>query len=100
MNLFFNDIKNKFYYNNIVKFKDKKYVDPYKFLKLFSKKIKNNSIIYTDAGCNLCWCMQAFEVKKGQRLISAWGNSPMGYSMAAGIGGFISSKNRPIYFDW
>ena len=41
--------------------------------------------------------MQAFEVKKGQRLISAWGNSPMGYSIAAGIGGCIAVKDRPTY---
>lgn len=94
---FCNELKYKYFYNNKVKFFDKKFVDPYKFLKIFSKKISKKSVIFTDAGCNLCWCMQAFEVKKGQRLISAWGNSPMGYSMAAGIGGYISNKNRPIY---
>ena len=38
--------------------------------------------------------MQAFKVKFGQRLISAWGNSPMGYSVAAGIGGKIHNKNN------
>ena len=96
-NVLCNQFKKKYFYNNKVKFYDKRFVDPYKFLKIFSEKISKNSIIFTDAGCNLCWCMQAFEVKKGQRLISAWGNSPMGYSMAAGIGGYISNKNRPIY---
>ena len=30
--------------------------------------------------------MTSFRVLKNQRLISAWGNSPMGYSIAAGIG--------------
>ena len=96
-NLFCNEIKNNFFYNNNVKYRNKNFVDPYNFIKIFSKEINNDSIIYTDAGCNLCWCMQAFEVKKGQRLISSWGNSPMGYSVAAGIGGYISSKTKPIY---
>ncbi len=94
-----NKIKNKYFYNNYVDFKfdNKNYVNPYKFIEDFSNILSSNSIIYTDAGCNLCWCMQAFKVKFGQRLISAWGNSPMGYSVAAGIGGKIHNKNNPVY---
>ena len=92
-------IKNKYFYDNNVKFKFKRknFVDPYKFIDNFSQFLSSNSIVYTDAGCNLCWCMQAFKVKYGQRLISAWGNSPMGYSVPAGIGGKIHNSKKPVY---
>ena len=40
--------------------------------------------------------MQAFMSKKGQRIISAWGNSPMGYSVAAGIGAKLAYKKSVI----
>lgn len=92
-------IKNKFFYDNYIKFKfnRKNFVNPYKFIDDFSQLLSSNSIIYTDAGCNLCWCMQSFKVKFGQRLISAWGNSPMGYSVAAGIGGKIYNPKKPVY---
>lgn len=90
-----NEIKIKYFYNNSLKFTfGNKYVDPYKFFKFFSKLISSESIIFTDAGCNLCWCMQSFEIKLGQRLISAWGNSPMGYSVAASIGPEILKKKN------
>ena len=50
----------------------------------------------TDAGCNLTYFMQSFLSKKNQRIISAWGNSPMGYSVAAGIGAQIASKKNNV----
>jgi acetolactate synthase I/II/III large subunit len=92
-------IKKNFFYQNYVdfKFNRKSYVDPYRFINDFSKLLSSNSVVYTDAGCNLCWCMQGFKIKYGQRLISAWGNSPMGYSVAAGIGGKIFNPKKPVY---
>ena len=89
------DIKNEFYYTNKIKYvHGKNFTDPYEFFARFSKIISKKSIIFTDAGCNLCWCMQSFRVKYGQRLISAWGNSPMGYSVAASIGPEILKKKN------
>ena len=74
-----------------------KEVNPYLFFNIFSKKIKKDSIVITDAGANLCWCMESFNVTKNQRLISAWGNSPMGYSIGAGIGASYASPKKQVF---
>jgi acetolactate synthase-1/2/3 large subunit len=88
-------IKNSFFYTNKIKYEyGKNFTDPYEFFIKFSEIISDNSIIFADAGCNLCWCMQSFRIKYGQRLISAWGNSPMGYSVAASIGPEMLKKKN------
>jgi acetolactate synthase-1/2/3 large subunit len=74
-----------------------KEVNPYLFFNMFSKKVKKDSIVITDAGANLCWCMESFNVTKKQRLISAWGNSPMGYSIGAGIGASYASPKKQVF---
>ena len=44
--------------------------------------------------------MQAFKIKEGQRLFSAFGNSPMGYSLPAAIGAaFARPKSNVICID-
>ena len=79
--------KNKFLNNlNLKTTSKKKYINPYLFFNKLTYLVKSDAYIITDAGANLCWCMTSFRVLKNQRLISAWGNSPMGYSIAAGIG--------------
>lgn len=72
------------------------FVNPYFFVKELSKIVPDKSILLTDAGCNLTYFMQAFLSKKNQRIISAWGNSPMGYSVAAGIGAKLASKSKLV----
>ena len=64
----------------------KRYINPYLFFHKLSSIVKPDTCLVTDAGANLCWCMTSFKVFNKQRVISAWGNSPMGYSIAAGIG--------------
>ena len=46
--------------------------------------------------------MQAFKTKLGQRVFSAFGNSPMGYSFPAAIGASIAKKiNKKSYlYRW
>jgi acetolactate synthase-1/2/3 large subunit len=87
--------KEKKYINNLKI--DNKFVNPYLFFNIFSKMIKKDAIVITDAGANLCWCMQSFNITKNQRLISAWGNSPMGYSIGAGVGASYAIKNKQIF---
>jgi acetolactate synthase-1/2/3 large subunit len=72
------------------------FVNPYFFVKELSKIVPDKSILLTDAGCNLTYFMQAFLSKKSQRIISAWGNSPMGYSVAAGIGAKLAAKSKLV----
>jgi acetolactate synthase-1/2/3 large subunit len=40
--------------------------------------------------------MQVFKVKKGQRLFSAFGNSPMGYALPASIGASLVQNKKKI----
>ena len=86
----------KIRYINNLRVENKK-VNPYLFFNIFSKKIKKDTIVITDAGANLCWCMQSFNVIEKQRLISAWGNSPMGYSIGAGVGASYACPNKEVF---
>lgn len=80
--------------------KDKKFVNPYKFTEILSKKLNNKEVIIPDDGAHLTWFMQSFKVKLGQRIFSAFGNSPMGYSFPAAIGASIAlNKKRIICID-
>jgi acetolactate synthase-1/2/3 large subunit len=40
--------------------------------------------------------MQVFKIKKGQRLFSAYGNSPMGYALPASIGAYLVKNKKKI----
>lgn len=71
-------------------------VNPYVFIDELSSQSKEGDIIIPDAGGNLTYTMQAWKVKEGQKLFSAFGNSPMGYSVCAGIGASFASDKGPI----
>ena len=88
----------KFKYPNVKSFyaKQKKFVNPYYFIDRLSKKLNKRDIIITDDGGHLTWTIQAFKVKKGQRVFSAFGNSPMGYAFPASIGASIANKKKRI----
>lgn len=72
------------------------YVNPYKFTETLSELLTSNSIIVGDTGTNLCWFAQAYAAKYGQRMISSWGNSPMGYALPAAIGAYLANKDANI----
>lgn len=71
-------------------------VNAYQFVDFLSEQLQDNSIVFTDAGGNLCWTMQAFKIKNHQRLISAWNHSPMGFSLPAAIGAVFSAANHKV----
>jgi acetolactate synthase-1/2/3 large subunit len=48
----------------------------------------------SDTGAHLAWTVQAFQIKKGQRLFSAFGNSPMGYAYPAALGASIACNKK------
>ena len=85
-------------YPNVKKsyFNQKKFTNPYSFIDLLSDKLTKKDIIITDDGGHLTWTIQAFKIKKGQRLFSAFGNSPMGYAFPAAIGACIANKKKRI----
>ena len=75
-------------------------VNPYYFMKILSEELNNKDVIVPDQGGNLVWTMQGFKLKQGQKLFSAFGNSPMGYALPASIGAaFGSGRDRIICID-
>ena len=74
----------------------KKYVNPYSFIDRLSNKLNKDDIIIADDGGHLTWTIQAFKVKKGQRVFSAFGNSPMGYAFPAALGASFANKKKKI----
>ncbi len=61
-------------------------VPPYRFMKGLSAAMGEQDVVLLDTGQNVMWGMQAIELKAKQRLLTAWGHSPMGYSLPAAMG--------------
>lgn len=83
-------------YTELPRSQKKNFVNPYDFTESLSKLVRSDAILLTDAGANLTFFMQSFQSSNNQRIISAWGNSPMGYSVAAGIGAKIASSKKQV----
>lgn len=62
------------------------YVDAYDLVDKLSEVIPEGEPIFVDTGGNLTWTCNGLRVKPGQRLFSAWNNTPMGYALPAAIG--------------
>lgn len=62
------------------------YVDAYDFVDHLSGVLPEGELIFVDTGGNLTWTCNGLRIKRGQRLISAWNNTPMGYALPAAIG--------------
>ena len=77
-------------------YSEKNFVNPYVLISELSKKLNNKSIIIAGTGGHLTWILQAFKIKYGQKLFSAFGNSPMGYALPASIGASIVTKKSKV----
>ena len=77
-------------------FKEKKTVNPYIFMDKLSKLLNSKDVIIGDTGAHLTWLVQAIKIKLGQKLFSAFGNSPMGYALPASIGASIVRNKKRI----
>ena len=77
-------------------YSEKDYVNPYCLIDRLSSKLNKKDIIVTDTGGHLTWTIQAFKVKKGQRVFSAFGNSPMGHAFPAALGASLANKKKRI----
>jgi acetolactate synthase-1/2/3 large subunit len=77
-------------------YNEKKYVNPYIFVDKLSDKLNKNDVIILSTGAHLSWGIQAFKIKFGQKLFSAFGNSPMGYALPASIGASLVKKKKRI----
>jgi len=68
----------------------------YDFIKELSLNIRKDELIYADTGGNLTWTCNAINLRKQQRLFSAWNNTPMGYSLPASIGAAFAKNNESL----
>ena len=72
------------------------FVDAYDFVARLSAHAPYDEQIFVDTGGNLTWTCNGFQVKAGQKLFSAWNNTPMGYALPAAIGAAASKGSRGI----
>ena len=77
--------------------KESDYVNPYFFFEILSEVMADDDILVTDQGATFYCSTVAFKLKKGQRLFTNGGFSPMGYGLPAAIGAcFANNKKRII----
>ena len=86
------------YYNidETIKSKNPKYISPYKFLNNLFEVSSNKAIFIPDAGLNITWTYQANKLKKGQKIFTGSGASPMGYALPASIGTYYATKSKQV----
>ena len=72
------------------------FVDAHHFVRQLSDVLADDEIVFIDTGGNLTWTCNNLRVKPGQRVLSAWNFTPMGYAVPAGIGGAAAAPGRPI----
>jgi acetolactate synthase-1/2/3 large subunit len=71
-------------------------LNPYYGVRALQKKFTEGSIVVTDCGANLCWVMQSY-LPDSNYVFSAFGNSPMGYSLPAAIGAQLANPGKEVY---
>ncbi|MBS0546263.1 MAG: thiamine pyrophosphate-binding protein [Proteobacteria bacterium] len=72
------------------------HVDAYDFVERLSEVLPPNELIFVDTGGNLTWTCNGLRTKRGQRLMSAWNNTPMGYALPAAIGAAQAPREAGI----
>ena len=72
------------------------FVDAHHFVRQLSDVLATDEIVFIDTGGNLTWTCNNLRVKSGQRVLSAWNFTPMGYAVPAAIGGAAAAPGRPI----
>lgn len=95
------DLKKKFQETLTSKSSNGNYVNLYKFVKELSNQLPSNAIIVpgSSGSCSEV-VMQAFQVKKGQRIFNSEGLGPMGFGIPAALGACVASgKNKIICVD-
>jgi acetolactate synthase-1/2/3 large subunit len=71
-------------------------VNPYVFLDALSDETCGDEIIFADTGANVVQTFQGYRVKEGQRLVSAFNNTPMGYALPASVGACFAAEKQRI----
>ena len=71
-------------------------INNYAFIDILSNVLPENALIIpgSSGGCSEV-TMQAFKIKKGQRMFNSEGLGPMGFGIAAAIGGCVAAGKQP-----
>jgi len=72
------------------------FVDAYDFIDALSDSVPTGEDVFVDTGGNLTWTCNGFRVKPGQKVLSAWNNTPMGYALPAAIGASVFNRTKPV----
>ena len=88
--------KNHYAIDETIKSKNPKYVSPYKFMNNLFEVSSKKAIFIPDAGMNITWTYQGNKLKKGQKIFTGLGASPMGYALPASIGAYYATKSNQI----
>lgn len=68
----------------------------YVFVRHLSECLPSDAIIVVDTGGNVIMMGHAFRSKRGQRIFSSNGNTPMGFAMCGAMGAWFAEPSRPI----
>jgi acetolactate synthase-1/2/3 large subunit len=72
------------------------FVDAYDFVDKFSQVAPEQELIFVDTGGNLTWTCNGIRIKRGQKLLSDWNNTAMGYALPAAIGAALHSPSASV----
>lgn len=71
-------------------------VNPYAFCDALAEAAPDDAVIIPDCGANLIQTFQGYRLRAGQKLFSAFNNSPMGYSLSGAIGACFANGRKPV----
>lgn len=77
-------------------YKKEKSVNTYYFTEILSEELLADDVTVTDMGMSFQCVMQAFKVKKGQRLFTSSGLASMGWGLPGAIGACIGNKKNRV----
>ena len=88
-------VKHNYKYTN-VKEKNSSLVSPEYFLDKLSQITPKETVFIGDTGANLVYLFNGLKEKLGQKFLSAFNNTPMGFALPASIGSALANKNKRI----
>ena len=71
-------------------------IHAYAFIKTLSDSADPGEIIVVDEGGHLVWTMQSWHIKRDQKFVTAFANSPMGYAVPGAIGAAFAAPGKRI----
>ena len=76
---------------------NKNKINSFFFIDQLANQLDENAVVVTDMGTSFTCTMQAFRVKKGQRLTTSSGHASMGFGLPGSIGAcFANNRNKTI----